>query len=284
VTKADDRGPDVFRRQAPGGEGACPSGDQRVKDTVSTGIGDTLREAREAQERTLEEMARAVRARTEQLRALEEERFDTFHGDVYAKGFLRSYAIELGMDPAPLLEVYRAEVSGPEDARASTLLTGSIPDGPRRSTPPTWLVWALVGVMIVMGLAFLGTISDRFTPPSASPDEPVGPPPAPAPSVEEPEQEPEPEPEPEPVFEGVEVLLALEEASWIRVTVDGAVVLEQIVQAGETLQFQGDQEVLLRLGNAGGVRVEVNGEDQGPPGGRGEVVEVRYALDELDAA
>ncbi len=272
----------------------CPCGDRpgrlvgafasdRAKDDVSTGIGDTLKEAREAQGRTIEDVARVVRARMEQLRALEEERFDAFPGEVYAKGFLRSYAVELGLDPGPLLETFRTQVSNPEDIPASTLVTGNVPQGPRRSTPPPWLAWVLVGVLVVAGLGFLGMISTRFAPETASPDEPSGPPPAPAPPAEEgtPLPEPEPEPEPEPTFDGVEVIVALEESSWMRVTVDGAVVLEQVVDAGETLQYQADSEILLRLGNAGGVRLEVNGEDLGSPGGRGQVAEVRYTIDDV---
>ncbi|MEX2325132.1 MAG: RodZ domain-containing protein [Nitriliruptoraceae bacterium] len=252
---------------------------------MTTGIGDALRETREAHGRTIEDVARAIRARTEQLHALEEERFDTFSGDVYAKGFLRSYAIELGMDPEPLLEVYRSQVSSLIDIPASTLVTGTVPHGPRRSTPPGWFTWLLIGVVIVAGLGFLGTISTRFSPETANPDEPIGTPPAPAPQVEEdsdPEPTPvEPAPEPEPQFAGVEVILALEEASWLRVTVDGAVLIEQVVQAGETLQYQAEAEVILRVGNAGGVRVEVNGEDLGALGGRGQVAEVVYTRDEL---
>lgn len=258
---------------------------------MTTGIGDALRETREAQGRTIEDVARAIRARTEQMHALEEERFDTFSGDVYAKGFLRSYAIELGMDPEPLLDVYRAEVSNPVDIPASTLVTGTVPQGPRRTTPPGWLTWLLIGVVIVAGLGFLGMISTRFSPETADPDEPIGTPPAPAPQAEDEDFEPaptptEPQPQPEPQFEGVEVILALEEASWMRVTVDGAVVVEQIVQAGETLQYQAEAEVILRVGNAGGVRVEVNGQDVGALGSRGQVAEVVYTREEFapDAA
>ena len=43
------------------------------------------------------------------MEALEQERFGELGGSVYAKGFLRSYAGYLGIDPAPLLEAYRAQ-------------------------------------------------------------------------------------------------------------------------------------------------------------------------------
>lgn len=253
---------------------------------MSTGIGDALKEAREAQGRTLEDVSRAVRARIEQLRALEEEHFDVFPGEVYAKGFLRSYAIELGLDPQPLLETYRNEVSSPNEIPASTLVTGSVPQGPRRSTPPAWAAWLLIGVAVIAGLAFLGMISQNFLPESASSEEVASPPPAPAPAPTEeqaPEQAPEPEPvEPEPVYEGLEMLVTFESSSWIRVTLDGVIVEQGTVMTGETRPYQADERIDLRIGNAGGVRIEINGEDLGLMGSSGEVVEVGWTLDDFD--
>ncbi|MEX0952502.1 MAG: RodZ domain-containing protein [Nitriliruptoraceae bacterium] len=252
---------------------------------MSTGIGDALREAREAQGRTVEDVARVIRSRAEQLRALEDERFDVFTGEVYAKGFLRSYAIELGLDHEELLDIFRTRVSAPNELPASTLVTGSMPRGPRRSTPPAWLTWLFIGALVVAGLGFLGMISTRFSPDTASPDEPQGAPPAPAPPVDEgPDTAPPPapEPDPEPEFDGLEILVALEEASWLRATVDGAVVFEGIAAAGETLQYQADDQIALRVGNAGGVRIQRNGTDLGAPGARGEVVEVTYDVDDPD--
>lgn len=252
---------------------------------MSTGIGDALKEAREAQGRTLEDVARAVRARIEQLRALEEEQFDLFPGEVYAKGFLRSYAIELGLDPAPLLDVYRSQVSSPHEIPASTLVTGTVPQGPRRTTPPPWLAWVLIGVAVVAGLAFLGMISQGFLPESASSEEVASPPPAPAPApevAEEPDPQPEPEPEPEPVYDGLEMLVTFEASSWIRVTLDGVVVQQGTVATGETRPYQADERIALRIGNAGGVRIELNGHDLGTMGASGAVVEVGWTLEDLD--
>jgi cytoskeleton protein RodZ len=250
---------------------------------VSTGIGDTLRDAREAQGRTPEDAARALRLRTEQIRALEDERFDGFGGDVYARGFLKSYAVELGLDPQPLLDTYRREVSGGDPIASAPLVApgsgGGVPT--RRSAPPGWIAWVLVGVVVLAGLAFVGQFAGSRAPEQAS-SEPTAPPVAPADEpTEEPVDEPdedEPEEE-EPAVEGVELFLALEADSWMRVTVDGTVVFEQVAPQGETLTYQGEEQVSVRYGNAGGVRVELNGEDLGTPGPRGSVVEVVYTPD-----
>ncbi len=262
---------------------------------MSTGIGEALHDERERQGRSIDDAAQAMRARPGQVEALEQERFDSFGGEVYAKGFLRSYAVVLGLDPGPLLDAFDRDRDD-QPVGSPTLVTGMASPPPRRRTPPAWAAWVLVVLLVVGGLAFLGAIGGGRSPETASPDEPLSPPPSPAeteepdpdepdpdePDPDEPdpdEPDPEPEPEPEPVFEGAEVLLALEEPSWMRVTVDGAVVFEQVADAGETLRFQGDQEVLVRFGNAGGVRVQFNGQDLGAPGGRGDVVTVQFTPD-----
>jgi cytoskeleton protein RodZ len=267
---------------------------------VSTGIGDALRAAREQQGRSLEEVAASTRARVDQLRALEEERFGSFGGDVYAKGFLKNYALELGLDPQPLLDTYRREVSH-DDAHATALVGGVATPPKQRSAPPAWIAWVLAAVVIMAGFAFLSTVGSGVAPPTASPDEPTGPPPAPAEEdevepdetdgVDEPEgeaEEAEPdEAEEEPEAEepdGVELLIALEESSWIRVVIDGTPILEQTMPQGEVLEYRGEEEIEIRYGNPGGVRAELNGEDLGPQGSRGVPVTLRYTLDGVEQA
>lgn len=273
---------------------------------MSIGIGAALREAREAQGRTLEDAALGLRARTTQLRALEEENFGAFGGDVYAKGFLKSYAVELGLDPQPLLDTYRREV-GHDDVHATSLVGGVSTPTKQRVAPPAWIAWVLVVVVVFSGVFVVGLLDGGGrTPDPANPDELVGSPPSPAPSdddeddadaddgTDDPgdddgaegdgdqddEQEPEEEADPEP--DGIDLVLALEENSWMQILVDGSLALEETVQAGETLQFDGDQEIRIRFGNAGGVRVELNGEDLGSQGGRGDVVDVLFTSDGPD--
>lgn len=279
-----------------------------MTEDASTGIGASLRDARESQGRSLEDAAGALRARVGQLQALEDERFDTFGGDVYAKGFLKSYANELGLDPAPLLETYRREVAH-DDLRASALVSSeaSAQPTPPRATPPAWIAWVLVVVVVLAGVTVLSTVGGDRSPEQAVPSEDVGsPPPSSAegaddpdageadddPADEDPSDDPSHEDEEANNADGadddeaedadpdsVDVVIALEESSWMRVMIDGSLYLEETVPAGETLPFEGEQEVEIRFGNAGGVIAELNGEDLGVQGNRGEVVTVRFTPD-----
>ena len=234
---------------------------------MAIGIGAALREGREASGRSIDDAARYTRVRHEYLLALEEERFGALGGDVYAKGFLTTYARFLGIDPQPLLELYRAEVQG-SDLGAQTL--AGIPVGrPPRGTPPVWLVWPVAAILLlVIVLALAGSLGGRVPEPVAAPefDPDVSVTPT---QSEEPEPEPTPTPSPSPT--AVNLVLLLEERSWMQVRVSGQNVFEGILDGGESKEFTASDEVFLHLGNAGGVRLVLNGEDLGSPADRGAV-------------
>jgi cytoskeletal protein RodZ len=198
-----------------------------------------------------------------------------FGGDIYARGFLRSYAQLVGVDPHEVLTLHGSDpgYSGPILPQHSTL--------PLRRQPPGWLL-GLVGVVVVASIvtAVLGLGGRRV--PSAVPpvdvalDAPSAPAPAPTPTV----PTSPPVPAPEPVGPPVDVVMIFERASWLEVLVDGvAVESGLLVAAGETLRFSGQEVVALRLGNAGGVRIELNGEELGPAGRSGEVVRIAFGPD-----
>jgi len=71
---------------------------------------------------------------------------------------------------------------------------------------------------------------------------------------------------------------------WLRVTVDGARALERELPAGETLSFDGDRAVVVRSGDAGGVRASMNGVDRGPLGRDGWPLTVPFTLDPAPTA
>jgi hypothetical protein len=66
---------------------------------------------------------------------------------------------------------------------------------------------------------------------------------------------------------------------WIRSAVDGQSPSARLVATGETLTFEADQFVELRVGDAGAVTLRVNGEDRGPLGRDGEVLSRRFEVD-----
>jgi hypothetical protein len=62
----------------------------------------------------------------------------------------------------------------------------------------------------------------------------------------------------------------------VRATVDGKVVLETTLAAGQVQRWNGQQSVALFVGNAGGVDVTVNGQRIGTLGASGAVIEREF--------
>jgi cytoskeleton protein RodZ len=241
---------------------------------VSSGIGEILRDAREEQGRTLDEASAATSIRRHQLAALEDERYDSLGGSIYARGFIRSYASWLGLDPEPLVERYRREMER-DDTDLHALADELEPEQRRRPWLPGWVAWAAVGALLLFAaFSVIGTLDGRSPQPVAQSGVEETEPPDDGDETDGGAEEETPEEEREEEVEepaGVTLSLIVEERAWMQVEVDGSVVEERAVPAGETLEFEAEEEVGLVLGNAGGVTVVLNDERQGSLAGRGQV-------------
>lgn len=76
------------------------------------------------------------------------------------------------------------------------------------------------------------------------------------------------------------VQLVVTRPVWVRATVDGAVVVNRRVEAGDTVALEAGDAVSVRVGDAGAVRLVVNGRDRGLAGRDGQVRTVRFAAAE----
>jgi cytoskeleton protein RodZ len=224
-------------------------------------IGEALRSAREAQGKSLDDAAVATRIRPSYLEALEHEQFGELGGSVYAKGFLRSYAGYLGVDPAPLLEAYRAQEApaAPVFEHAPRAI-GGLASGRRG---PNWLVVAIVAVTIILLVSLWGLLRPAPDPADAQPPFVTTPAPTggggsaatPAPPTSARPARAAPR--------DVTVTLRYAAASWTRVTADGRVAFEGTPGPGQRRSFTARRSLELTLGYPAGVRLTVNGRDLG---------------------
>lgn len=79
-------------------------------------LGETLRSAREARGLDRARIERDTRIRERYLSALERGAYEELPGDVYARGFLRTYARYLKLEPDELMAMYRLETQAPTTA------------------------------------------------------------------------------------------------------------------------------------------------------------------------
>jgi cytoskeletal protein RodZ len=70
-----------------------------------------LRQAREAQHLTVQQIVEITKIRTDHLRALEEGNFDVFSAPVYIRGFVRSYSTLLKLDVPQMMAALEAELA-----------------------------------------------------------------------------------------------------------------------------------------------------------------------------
>lgn len=274
-------------------------------------IGIRLAEARKRLGLTLEEAERSTRIRTHHLAALERGEFETISSHVQAKGFLRNYAEFLGLPADDLLEQYEEALGGRGMGWPRRKPLHELPTRPSvrvRSRRPTWLstdLFVAAGITLaVLGLIAWGvgrvvagmearTLSasefliPTFTPSlepadtgaSPAPDQPPADTPGPGPSevslpvAASASETPTAALTFAPVSSApIDVRLLIERRSWVRVVADGVELYQARPDAGEILEFQGQQVVEVITGNGVGVRAFYNGQDQGPLGDLNQVV------------
>ena len=67
------------------------------------------------------------------------------------------------------------------------------------------------------------------------------------------------------------IVIAADETCWMQATPDGGKAQQHTMKQGETLSFPFSAKLVLRLGNAGGVRIWYDGQELGDRGRPGQV-------------
>jgi cytoskeleton protein RodZ len=240
-------------------------------------LGERLRVAREARGLSLSEVSEQIRIRTVYLVALEEENWRAIGAPVYVRGFLRTYARFLGLDPEEVVTQFGEAVPS-EPASEPHYVAGP---APRRSSTITWIA-ACIAVLLVAFVAY-NALTMRH-PEVASPDVSATATPAAAPSPSAgvaaagnsapAARAASPTPGP---GARQSLALVLSAPSWLRVVVDGNVSMEGTFPAGTSKTFHG-RAASVRVGNAGGVEIYVDGKDVGKLGKSGDVVDRAFVL------
>ena len=245
-----------------------------MPNVTTTGIGATLRSARETLGVSVEEAAWRTRIRPEYLRALEDERFEACGHLAHARAHLHSYARFLSLDAAALVRDYSTHVEGQEPSPIERL-NEQVKEA-RRPPKPNWLIAGIVAAALLIAASLTGIVrgpGPRTTPAggrNALPSLPASAHPgasnaAPSASVAA----------VAPAASPITLVVVTQARSWIRVLSDGALVFEGTLAAGVSKTFEGGEEIELRVGNAGAVRLILNGRDLGAPGRSGEVYHAR---------
>jgi cytoskeleton protein RodZ len=112
-------------------------------------FGSYLKHERELRGVPLEEISGATKIHIRFLKALEENSFDELPGEVFIKGYIRSYAKIIGSDVEELLNIYKESVELKRNERSV-----SIPKYSFGVQPKTFLTFGLL--ILVVAVIFFG--------------------------------------------------------------------------------------------------------------------------------
>jgi cytoskeleton protein RodZ len=294
-------------------------------------IGEFFKQVRETKGLTVDEVASKTRIRTDFVKALEEGNFAKLPDQVFARGFVRSYARSLGLDEEDAIHRF-AQSAGAfyekQDERERLRVRQAEEERKRQANRKAVAVAIAIAILTLVFLLSREQSSvfvrRSASEPATTPTKRVAPgPPESAARQESPLSSPgakanvpgatltKPTTEsagtqgmaasaaapamPEAALpippslgsdgplggislegsattEGQLVLdLEATELSWVVVQIDGGSPQEALLRPGEKAKWKGQDQFTLTLGNAGGVKAELNGKPQKPFGPSGKV-------------
>ena len=243
-------------------------------------LGSLIAKARKDAALSVDDVAAATNLRATLIREMEKDDFSHCGGQTYARGHVRNIAHTLNADVKEFLRIFDEE-QGVEKRTMRDLLTDNsvmqAPDGSRRISFKTLLIISVVS----LGIAGIAQIV--FT--NSSSVDQAGPTVSASPTLSgsaTPSNSGEPSPESSiSTGTGVSVIItAIRAKSWLFVSDSaGRTLFSGQVSKGSTKTFTTDTRLDLKVGNAGGVDIEVNGKKRDAIGVDGEVVSLSYGAD-----
>lgn len=272
-------------------------------------LGQTLREARDANEITIEDAVAALKIRQPFLEAFEAGEFEIAGvPEIQVRGMLRIYGRFLQLDEADVLRLYdqmrvaqdkarrgrrgrrlRREEAEAERVPSSTQPMQEMQLAERRSSTCGSLLRLLlllllsaaaIAVIAYVTIEFVGIENiiapiqetEATTPPPTSTETPVlAAPAASAPTASDRAQY---------GGSGILVSILLTQRSWMTVLVDGVEQFSGIAAPETLLEYNAVSDIQLAAANAMALDVIWNGQQQGQIGGRGQRADIRFTESE----
>src|SRR5438876_4911113 len=254
-------------------------------DRTIGGFGAKLRDARERRGVSLRQIANATKISVGQLEALERNDISRLPGGLFGRAFVRSYAIEVGLDPESTIQEFIAQF--PNDS-----VTAGHPSSDRvedheavesdQKTAGTFLWLAVISVPIAIALMYFTASgrgqaarpAEKSTATAAAPPKPPEPEPSrttPEPAgevppktdtksaAEVPPKAEAPPPAAEAPTDRLSVAVAAKRPCWVSATVDGQKRIERLLQPGDHETMDVRREMVITAGDATAIALTFNG-------------------------
>lgn len=247
-------------------------------------IGNTLRDARQRQGLTLQEISRATKISIHVLEAIEHNDLAAVPRGVFIRGYLRAYARQVGLNPAQIVGEYLAQHEAPpEDEELEELRIRYANRGSGRS-PRSDVVIVMAGLAVLLYSLFFSrpdrpAVSDPAVDTARvidarvpSTDFPVAPAHVTAvPLAADAMQAAD--------ISGLTLEIQPEGLCWVSAVTDGRRALYRLMKPGERAVLEARELILMRVGDAGAFGYWINGVEGRPIGLPGEAVTLEITAD-----
>ena len=251
-------------------------------------VGDTLRLERLRKQLSLEQISRETKISARLLEAIEQDRFDRLPGGVFAKSFVRQYARFLGLDE----QDFAAELEKAIHP-ASALPGFAVPlepvfkvprvtewEGTRSNSSVLPALAGVVTVMLVCSAVYALWLKSRR--PVQAPPPPAAVQKVPVPTVAPPVEQTPPAPTSQAAVPppadintntgaALRVSLSTDADVWVHAWADNKSVMEGLMKPTEAKTIEAVDVIRIRTGNAGDLRMTVNGKPVGQLGPKGQI-------------
>ena len=241
-------------------------------------LGSLIAKARKDAGLSLEDLAAKTNIRISVLSEIEKDNFEHCGGETYARGHVRNIAAVLKVDQKEFIRLYEEEQGGETRSIKDLLIENSVMRLPAEARKVSWKVLVMISVVSLFAVGIAQVVISNVNTNdvvSAVPSASASPTAAESPSAE---------PSAQNTFStgtGVEVVInAVRAKSWLFVSDDaGRVLFSGQIPRGAVKVFSSDSQLNLKVGNAGGVDLKVNGKKVEAIGVDAEVVSVSYGVD-----
>lgn len=251
-------------------------------------FGGKLRQARERRGISLRQIASSTKISPAALEALERNDVSKLPGGIFSRAFVRSYAVEVGLDPDETVKEFLERFHG-EPAPSSTTAT-RLPEEEsafesQQRTAGVILKLLLIAVP-VGGVILYFTLRNRPAPiaaPQPAPAQAQAPvavtpePPVPAAPV----ILPEPSPDAVPASTAMRLDIHPTSPCWVSLRVDGQVAFAKVMQAGDREVRDVRESAEISVGDAGAFAFSINGRPGRPLGTTGQVRTARLTKETM---
>jgi cytoskeletal protein RodZ len=237
-------------------------------DRESLSFGRYLQAIRLEKKISLEQVAEQTRVGLENLLLVEQEDHDRLPAEVYVKGFLRSYAAAVGADGDEAVRRYESRLDVVQKLAESEASIG------KSETRLWWKVFVSLGMLLgIVAVSILVISILRHTPATEESPQPNPSAAAQKPTASEAQGDAHlPAESAKAVPEKLSLQITAQETTWVKVIIDEKESTEYNLNPEDEIELEATTGYNLLIGNAGGIKITLNGKPVSIPGESGQVV------------